>query len=82
MDKPILGMPILFKTVKMPLIKYPSKVATGPIINVEVFVNKIPDIFSSWIIMERDHTRLLKKDYISIFSMRPTYRPLMPRIFL
>ena len=46
--RPILGIPILSKTVKIAFIKYPSNVATGPRIAPELFVNKIPDIISSY----------------------------------
>ena len=66
MDKPILGMPIAFNTLKIPSIRTPSTFAIGPKIAPSYWVNKIPDnLTSSKInIKEPCHTLLLKMDYI------------------
>ena len=47
MDKPILGIPIIFNTLKIPSINNPSTFAIGPKIAPLYCVNKIPDNFIS-----------------------------------
>ena len=66
MDKPILGMPIAFNTLKIPSIRNPSTFEIGPNKAPSFCVNKIPDNFNSSKnnIKEPDHIRPLKMDYI------------------
>ena len=66
MDKPILGIPIASKILKIPSIRNPNNLEIGPKIAPSFCVNKIPYNFisSKHNIKEQDHTRPLKMDYI------------------
>lgn len=71
---PTFGMPILYKTSKIPFIKKPNSFATGPMIKVEFCVNKmLVNFFPPS--MEPDRIHPLKMDYILIFSMQQVFRP-------
>ena len=75
-DKPILGIPIKSKTLKIPSIRNPSNLEIGPKIAPSSCVNKIPDNFVSSIIniKEQGHTLPLKMGYILIFSKQQANR--------
>ena len=74
MEIPTFGIPILYKTSKIPFIKKPNSFATGPIIKVEFCVNKmLVNFFPPS--MELDHIHPLRMDYILIFSIQQAFLP-------
>ena len=82
MDKPILGIPIKSKTLKIPFIKTPRTLAIGPKISPSYWlktipVNLFPPVFilPIHLIMEQGHIPLLKKGYTSKFSIKQEILP-------
>ena len=80
MARPIFGIPILSRKIKIQFIMYPRILAIGPSIAPLYFVSNIAVIHysslkSSYLIYHRepDHILPLIKDYICIFSMQPKY---------
>lgn len=72
MDKPILGIPIKSKTLKIPFIKTPRTLAIGPKISPSYWLKTIPvnlfppvfDFINPIGIMVQGHILLLKRDCI------------------
>ena len=72
----MIATPTLGTILKTAFKITPSTLAMGPRIAPEYCVSIIPDkLFSSLFVKEPDHIRPLKKDYISVFAIKPANHP-------
>jgi hypothetical protein len=80
--KPMFGMPIKSKTLKMAFIITPRTLEIGPIMKPSALVNKIPCIKPPYLYLTvQDHIPHLKKDCIEEFSKLPVVLLLRHHIF-